>query len=42
MWEAPYKDSPGSVSPEKYAQVCTAVVNAVKAVKPSVVVGCVG
>jgi len=41
-WEAPYKDSPTKVSPASYAQVCTAVVNAVKNVKSSVIVGCVG
>jgi hypothetical protein len=41
-WEVPYPDNPHAVSPAKYAAVCTAVSQAVKAVDPSVVVGCVG
>jgi len=41
-WEVPYPDNPKVVSPEAYAAVCSAVVKAVKAVRPSVTVGCVG
>jgi len=41
-WEVPFKDSPKSVSPQRYAAVCTAVVNAVKAINSSIAVGCVG
>jgi len=43
-WEVPYKDAKkaASVSPTAYAAVCSAVVKAVKAVKASIVVGCVG
>lgn len=41
-WEVPYADNPKVVSPARYAAVCTAVANAVRGVKPDVLVGCVG
>lgn len=41
-WEVPYADRPQNVSAEAYAEVCSAVIKAVKEVKPSVLVGCVG
>ena len=41
-WEVPYPDKPSVVSPSAYAAACNAVSAAIKAVKPTVLVGCVG